>query len=208
MADFTQIAVYAASVTVLLLTPGPVNLLVVRAGLAGGMRGAFRVVVGTAAASLVLILATALLVNGVFSLHPAVFASAQLAGCLYLVWLAVGMIRRMRAQRADLAGALPVPAGIGQGFAIAISNPKYLVFFSSFLPQFLDVLPTPSQSLALLGGIWLFLVFTALSGFAYAVRRLIRPKFHGHLLLGASFLLLGFGLFGAGWAVKRLLALG
>lgn len=201
-----QIFVYILSVTVLLLTPGPVNLLVVRAGLASGMRGAFRVVLGTAAASVVLILAAGLLINGVFTLNPAVFASVQLAGCLYLIWLAMRMIRRLRRQGADLASAGAMQVGIGQGFAVAITNPKYLVFFSSFLPQFLDVLPTPGQSFVLLSALWLCLVFAALSGFAFAIRRVIRPKYHGALLLGASFLLLGFGLFGAGWAVKRLLA--
>lgn len=204
--DLSRLVLYTLSVTILLLTPGPVNLLVLRAGLAGGMPGAFRVVVGTAAASLVLILAAGLLVAGVFTLNPAVFASLQLAGCLYLIWLAIRMIWRLRQQGADLAGAEAQQAGIGQGFAIALTNPKYLVFFSSFLPQFLDVLPTPGQSFVLLGALWLCLVFAALSGFAFAIRRVIRPKYHSALLLGASFLLLGFGLLGAVWAGKRLLA--
>ena len=62
----------------------------------------------------------------------------RLAGAAYLIWLGFKMIR---SSGADNEGATPAPPRGGfltQGILVALSNPKTLIFFGAFFPQFID----------------------------------------------------------------------
>lgn len=198
-------ALYALSVVSLLVTPGPVTLLVVRAGLAGGMRHALQTICGTNAASLVLIFVSALLIKGLLVIDDTVFSAVRMAGCLYITWIAAGMVREAWQTPAD-AGVLtsapqrPMRAGFLRGFVMAISNPKDIIFFASFLPQFIAVLPKPDHSIALLTALWIVLDFTTLGLLALLVRRAVRPAMQQRLLLLSSALLLLIGAGGFAYA--------
>jgi len=67
-------------------------------------------------------------------------------------------------------GAAPVPPRGGfflQGFLVAISNPKTLIFFGAFIPQFLDPKGNHALQIAIMGAT--ALVFAAMSDSTYAV---------------------------------------
>ena len=205
--NFSLAALFVVAVVSLLVTPGPVTLLVVRAGLAGGMRHALQTIAGTNAASLVLIGVSALLIQGLLVLDDAVLLGVRLLGCGYIVWMAWGMVQEAR-QRPSPHGAdsAPVPARAGfvRGFVLGISNHKDIIFFASFLPQFIGVLPTPGHSLVVLTGLWIVLDFGTLGLLAWLLRSLVRPGAQRQLLLGASLLLL---LIGVGGGLHALYAL-
>lgn len=207
--NFPLTALYAASVVSLLITPGPVTLLVVRAGLAGGMRHAMHTICGTNAASLLLIFASALLIKGLLVIDEAAFSVVRMLGCLYIVWIAWGMIKDARETPAQCEAQAPTRtparAGFGRGFTLAISNPKDIVFFASFLPQFIGVLPTPDQSIGLLTALWIVLDFTTLGLLAFLVRRMVRPAQEQRLLVVSSVMLLLIGLGGGAHAVHELM---
>ncbi|WP_157948327.1 LysE family translocator [Pulveribacter suum] len=205
--DLGLVALYATSVVSLLVTPGPVTLLVLRAGLAGGMRHAFLTICGSNAASLILIGISALLIKGLLVVDERVFALVRLLGCLYIAWIALAMVRDARgAAPAGATAQTPARAGFVRGFTLAISNPKDIVFFASFLPQFIAVLPTPDQSIGLLTGLWIVLDFATLGLLAFAVRRVVSPARERRLLLASAVLLLLIGLGGFGHAAYELLA--
>lgn len=204
--DLSLVALYVASVVSLLVTPGPVTLLVLRAGLAGGMRHAFLTICGSNVASLILIFVSALLIKGLLVVDERVFTLVRLAGCLYIAWIALGMVRDARGPaQAGSAAQMPARAGFVRGFTLAISNPKDIVFFASFLPQFIAVLPTPDQSLGLLTGLWIVLDFATLGLLAFAVRRVVSPARERRLLLVSALLLLLIGVGGFGHAAYGLL---
>lgn len=201
------LALYATSVVSLLVTPGPVTLLVLQTGLQAGMRAALATIAGTNLASLVLIGLAALLIQGLLVIHPAVFAVVRLLGCLYICKLAWDML-----QTAPSAGSVPAkagthPGGFRRGFALAISNPKDIVFFSSFLPQFSGVMPSVAHSLVLLTGVWIVLDFSVLCLLTLAMRRLVRQRMQRRLLQVSAVLLLLVGLAGLVLALRELLAL-
>ncbi|QNK65928.1 LysE family transporter [Variovorax sp. PAMC26660] len=208
--NFSLTALYMTSVVSLLVTPGPVTLLVVRAGLAGGMRHAMQTICGTNAASLVLIFASALLIKGLLVIDGTVFSLVRMFGCLYIAWIALGMVREAwRAPPGDAGkGSAPIPARAGfvRGFTLAISNPKDIIFFASFLPQFIGVLPTPDQSLGLLTVLWIVLDFTTLGLLAFLIRRVVGPAQERRLLLISSLLLLLIGIGGFTHAVYEIMA--
>ncbi|MGF6211104.1 LysE family translocator [Comamonas sp. 4034] len=201
------LALYAASVVSLLATPGPVTLLVVQTGLSSGMRPALATIAGTNLASLVLIALAALLIQGFLVIHPAVFALVRLLGCLYICKMAWDM---QRDARLPASGTLPaagsaLPGGFGRGFALAISNPKDIIFFSSFLPQFSGVMPQVGPSLVLLTVVWIVLDFSVLSMLALAMRKLVSPRLQRLLLQVSSWLLLLIGVAGLVMALRDLL---
>lgn len=206
--NFSLTALFAASVVSLLVTPGPVTLLVLRAGLAGGMRHALQTIAGTNAASLVLIAVSTLLIKGLLVMDDAVMVGIRLLGCAYISTIAWGMVRealQMPQTGQASTGLVAAPAGFVRGFALGISNPKDIIFFASFLPQFMGVLPSPDHSIALLTGLWIVLDFSTLLLLTLLVRKLVRPALQRSLLLVAAVLLLVIGVGGLVHALHGML---
>lgn len=194
---------YAVSVVSLLVTPGPVTLLVVRAGLAGGMRHAFQTICGTNLASLVLIFISGLLIKGLLVIEDTTFTVVRLLGCVYIAWTAVGMVREawQPPQGTMPTGSgRPARAGFTRGFLLAISNPKDIIFFASFMPQFIAVLPSPDHSIWLLTALWIALDFATLGLLTVFIRRAATPWLQQRLLLISSILLLLIGVGGFTYA--------
>ena len=132
---------YAAATLVLALTPGPSGLLALtHGGLHGARRTAFTAAGGVAGFTLLI----ALSMSGLGALLAAserAFEAVRLAGALYLVWLGVRAWRSPPPRPgAPAGGARGRRAGslFAEGFLVALSNPKVILFFAAFLPQFLD----------------------------------------------------------------------
>ncbi len=124
---------------VIMIVPGPTVTLIIANALTHGTRAGLLNVAGT---QLGMGLMIAIVVVGLASLVEAMgywFEWLRLAGAAYLIWLGIKLIRSSGAA-ADRNGAAPKPRGgfLLQGFLVAVSNPKTLVFFGAFFPQFLD----------------------------------------------------------------------
>ncbi|MDO4968915.1 MAG: LysE family translocator, partial [Comamonadaceae bacterium] len=192
-------ALFMLSVVSLLVTPGPVTLLVVRAGMAGGMRHAVQTIAGTNAASLVLIAVSALLIKGLLVLDDGVLTAVRALGCAYISWMAWGMLqeaRKVPVEGTENPAAAPALAGVGRGFALGISNPKDIVFFAAFFPQFIGVLPSADHSMVLLTGLWVVLDFSVLGLLALLMPKLVGPTLQRRLLRWSALLLLWIGMGG------------
>ena len=132
---------YLIAATVLVLMPGPIVTLVIANSLSHGTRKGLATVAGASIGNAVLVTATAFGLITFFALLGKIFAVVRLAGAAYLIWLGI------RAWRNHGGGSLATPrpavprssrAVFLQGFLIAITNPKAIVFYIAFLPQFLD----------------------------------------------------------------------
>ena len=133
---------YLAAAVGLSLTPGPNGLLSLTHGVQFGFRRAAFTALGGVTGFLVLIAASLAGLGAVLAASETAFLVLKLAGAAYLIVLGIRLWRAPPpAVAASLAEAAPNRAGPArlyrQGFLVAVSNPKALVFFAAFLPQFM-----------------------------------------------------------------------
>ena len=138
---------YLLAAVGLSLSPGPNGLLALTHGALYGPRRALNTVLGGALGFFVLIGLSMFGIGALIAASPAALVAMKWVGGAYLAWLGVQV---WRAPPIGLdAGAQPVPRSCGsmflQGALCAVTNPKGLLFFVAFLPQFID----PARSLVL-----------------------------------------------------------
>jgi len=131
---------YLAAAVGLSLTPGPNSLLVLTHGALHGHRKTLFTVAGGALGFVALIALSMLGIGALLQTSAGALTVLKLLGGAYLVWLGIQLWRAPAVQlqadaaRADARGA----ALFRQGLLTAASNPKALLFFGAFLPQFID----------------------------------------------------------------------
>ncbi|SMG61390.1 LysE family translocator [Paraburkholderia susongensis] len=185
------------------LAPGPNNLLSINVAARHGFMKAF--VGGTgrllAFAMMLMLAATGLAV--VLHASEWIFLAIKLAGAAYLIWLAI-QLWRSEAPAIDTSQSQDAALAriARQEFLVAAGNPKAILVFTAFLPQFVDVAQPILPQFAALGASFLVLEWIAIALYSWAgmylgkwlVRAKIRRWFNrccgGFLAaIGVSFLL-------------------
>ncbi|MEM9049061.1 MAG: LysE family translocator [Pseudomonadota bacterium] len=132
----TLLAFVVAS-AVLLVMPGPTVLMVMAQSLAHGRRAGAASVSGVALGDL---LATTLSVSGLGALLAAsatAFAVAKLLGALWLIWLGLRFVFVRRTAAPGVQAASSQRRVFRDAFLVTATNPKGLLFFMAFVPQFI-----------------------------------------------------------------------
>ena len=159
---------YIAACVALALLPGPIVTLVIANGLRHGTRAALTNIAGVQAALLIVIGVVAIGLTSLMATMGYWFDWVRFAGAIYLVWLGVKLIRDpVQGLKSDEAPPPPRGGFFLQGFLVALSNPKLLVFFGAFIPQFVDMSRDHLPQVALLGVT--FMVVAGLTDAAYAL---------------------------------------
>lgn len=143
---------------VLAVTPGPGVLYIVARSLAQGQRAGLASVAGVALGNLGNALLAAWGLATLFAFSHATFITVKFAGALYLVYMGVRILLapRGRGLRATSPGD---GHALRDGVVVALLNPKTLVFFAAFLPQFMTAAaPAVWQALAL-GALFVAIAF-------------------------------------------------
>lgn len=147
-------------------SPGPDNLMVLGMGISRGRRHGMAFGLGCALGCLSHTVLAVVGVGALVAASPLAFSLLKVAGGLYLVWLGLQSLRsRGGAQAAaDAAGAQGLRALFWRGMLANAINPKVVIFFLAFLPQFVQAERgnVPAQ-LAQLG-----LLFTAQAALLFA----------------------------------------
>jgi len=155
--DLAPVPLFLGAVALICLAPGPDMAYLVGTGLAGGRPAAARAAFGITLGVSVYVAVTAAGLGLVVAAHPRVLTGLQVFGAGYLGWLAWTTWRESRTYGSDRA---VVPAGAvghsGQrwfrrGFIVNLTNPKIMLFFVAFLPQFLGNASSPTVQLLMLG---------------------------------------------------------
>jgi homoserine/homoserine lactone efflux protein len=193
-------SVFTVTTTALCLTPGPAVLFVVSQGLGRGAMPAFWASVGIIAGNTLYFALSATGLAAVLLASWDLFAAIEWLGAGYLVWLGV------RTLVGGSALARVVPAGgreassrlLARGFLVQAANPKALVFFTAFVPQFVDpALPVASQ-VAILGITTVVVELPVLAAYgalaARSARLVARPGFAVWTQRAAGLLLVGAGV--------------
>jgi homoserine/homoserine lactone efflux protein len=131
-------AAYVVTCAVIALVPGPTVTVIVANSLAHGSRAGLLNVAGT---QLGLALMMAILVVGLSSVIAAMgwlFDWLRWAGAAYLVYLGWKLLRSPDAIDPEKTGAAPRGGFVLQGFLVLMANPKALLWFGAFIPQFVN----------------------------------------------------------------------
>ena len=134
---------YIAAVAVLVATPGPTMLMCVTNAINHGPRPAMASGAGALAASAFIMMLSALGLGALLAASEAAFTMLKVFGAIYLVWLGIVTFHK-QAIVAEAQATRPPRSFFVQGLLVGASNPKALLFFAAFFPQFID----PSQPAA------------------------------------------------------------
>lgn len=120
------------------VTPGPDMMFCLAQGLRGGARCGWAASGGVALGGMLHVLLAGLGLGALVAALPGAFDAIRWGGAAYLAWIA------WKTLRTPIAGsdAPPLVPGqaLRQGFAVNITNPKYILFVLAFVPQFIDPL--------------------------------------------------------------------
>ncbi|MPQ86492.1 LysE family translocator [Pseudomonas sp. MAFF 730085] len=166
--DLATLAVFVPACFALNMAPGPNNLLSVSNATRYGYRTsclagvgrllAFAGMIAVASAGLAVVLQTSELL----------FYAIKILGAAYLFYLAFSLWRADSQPQAESAAAgMGVWALARQEFLVAAGNPKAILIFTAFLPQFVTQDQPVTPQFALLGAMFLMLEWIAISAYAY-----------------------------------------
>jgi homoserine/homoserine lactone efflux protein len=158
---------YVAACVVIVIVPGPTVTLVVANSITHGTRAGLLNIAGT---QLGLAVMMGIVLVGLASLIETMgiwFDWVRLVGAGYLVWLGWKLFRAPGGMLAP--GKAPAPRGgfFLQGFLVLLSNPKALLLFGAFIPQFVDPKTNYVGQVVLLGAT--AMITAAIFDSAYAV---------------------------------------
>ena len=187
---------FIAAVVILMAIPGPNVALIVANSMAHGTRFGLLTVAATSSAVVVQLTLTVVGATAVLAFLAASFDWLRWLGVAYLVWLGIAT---WRAPTIDLARTKPLARSArliyARGFLVGLTNPKTLLFYGAFFPQFITPGPEAGRQLLLLAVTFLVVAIVCDSGWAILAGRLrallvahtrLRNRLTGGLLVGAG----------------------
>ena len=165
---------YVAAVALLIVTPGPTMLMCMTNSINHGPRRAMTSVGGAVTAVLCVMALSAMGLGALLATSETAFTTAKVVGAAYLVWLGIKTFRSttVLTPGSDTAEASTRSFYL-QGFLVGASNPKAVLFFAAFFPQFLNPAAPIVPQFALLALTFMAFEFTVLTMCALGVARLM-----------------------------------
>ena len=236
MIAFDVLFGYIASVFLLIATPGPVIMLIIRNASLYGFKNALFTGIGTNAASLILIAISIAIILGLFSITESLLSIISAFGCLFIFYLgASSFISNIKSgalkhlgknnnieQNLDSKDSSPLAQNdknlqnkdsknntdstqskqlslkhaFLQGFSIAITNPKDILFFLAFFPQFLSISNYLTLSFTLLVILWIALDFSIIITYSLLLQKMIFLRYKHILAIVSDYTLMIVGIAG------------
>ncbi|WP_026987082.1 LysE family translocator [Fodinicurvata fenggangensis] len=199
---------FVAASTILLMIPGPTILLVISHALSRGRHAAGASVAGVVLGDFTAMTASLLGLGALLAASASAFMVLKWIGAAYLVYLGIRLWRSPVAQEqtetpdnpSPKRGSFPV---FLHTYTVTALNPKSIVFFIAFLPQFLVSGQPLLAQMAILEAT--FLVLAAINAAAFALlaaaarEKIKRPRTQRLFNRTGGSLLIGAGLLAAGW---------
>jgi threonine/homoserine/homoserine lactone efflux protein len=134
------LAAFMLAAFVLIVTPGPDMALFLGQTLTAGRARGLAAMLGVSTGVVVHGLIAAFGLSALLAASVVAFTAVKIAGVAYLIWLAVGALRHGSALtlRRDAAARRPLGQVYLLGLGCNLLNPKIIVFFVTFLPQFVS----------------------------------------------------------------------
>jgi threonine/homoserine/homoserine lactone efflux protein len=164
---------YVAAVALLIVTPGPTMLMCMTNSINHGPRRAMTSVAGAVTAVLGVMVLSAMGLGALLAASETAFTTAKFVGAAYLIYLGVRTFRSEAILKIDDGAAQPRRSFYLQGVLVGASNPKAVLFFAAFFPQFLNPAAPIVPQFAALALTFMAMEFTVLTTCALGVSRLV-----------------------------------
>ncbi len=153
MPSSSQWVAFLVASILFIQVPGPSLLFTIGRALTVGRREALLSVVGNAIGVTAQVALVAIGLGAVVAASATAYTAIKLLGAAYVVWLGIQAIRHRADARLAMENAAPVRRGhpVRIGFTVGATNPKTIVFFVAFLPQFTDPAGSVGAQTMLLG---------------------------------------------------------
>lgn len=160
---------FSIASTVMLAIPGPTTLLVVGIALAEGRRSAWSVAAGVVLGDFTAMSLSLAGLGLIISASATVFTIMKWMGAAYLIYLGIRMwLDKSPLPSADGVDRLPTSkwSMMGRAYTVTTLNPKSIVFFIAFMPQFIMPAAPVLPQILLLGGTFLLLALANAAAYA------------------------------------------
>jgi threonine/homoserine/homoserine lactone efflux protein len=159
--SLSVLSAYSLACFVLFITPGPDMSLQLAKTLAGGRRAGIAAATGASLGIVVHSLLAAFGLSALVAASPSMFLALKVLGAGYLLWLAVDAIRNGSSLSVAAEGSTTMSfwRTLALGIGVNLTNPKVVLFFVTFLPQFVDAADPHAGAKLLFLGIY-FVVFS------------------------------------------------
>lgn len=162
-------AIFLGLSIVIIIIPGPNVLVIVATSLQQGRTRGLQTVAGTSVAMIVQMLIAAAGTHWLVQSLSNGFSWIKWGGVAYLLYLGIQNLLRSKPDSPKVGSAM---GSFGKGFVISLTNPKTILFFSAFLPQFVDPgAPYLGQIIILSAQFWILAVLLD-TGYALLASRL------------------------------------
>ena len=191
---------YTLACVVLFVTPGPDMSLFLSKTLSGGRRAGLAAMCGAMAGCVIHTLLAALGLSALIAASATAFTVLKIVGALYLLWLAVDAVRRGSALNVTSTTRPPEPIArtFMVGLGINLTNPKIVLFFVTFLPQFVSASDADAAGKLVFLGLYFVAVSTPLAALMIvgAERVIALARSRPRLMRAVDYVFAGvFGLF-------------
>ena len=161
MPSTNQLLAFVVASILFIQVPGPSLLFTIGRALTVGRRDALLSVVGNTLGLVVQVAGVALGLGALVAASATAYTSLKLVGAAYVVWLGIQAIRHRKDARLAMVSAEPAAEqgaspwrSVWTGVLVGVTNPKTIVFFAAFLPQFIDPGAPAAPQLLLLGAVF------------------------------------------------------
>ncbi|MDB5554821.1 MAG: lysine transporter LysE [Rhizobium sp.] len=199
---------FCAASAILLAIPGPTVLLVISYALGHGRKMAFATIAGAALGDFTTMTASMLGLGALLAASATIFTVLKWIGAVYLVYLGIKLWRAPVAEPSGdedtAASSREKPLRIfAHAYLVTALNPKSIIFFVAFLPQFLDASRSVPLQLAIFEATFLILAITNTSLYALlagmARSQIRKPRVQRVVNRTGGSLMIGAGMLAVGW---------
>ncbi len=195
---------FVGASAVLLAIPGPTVLLIVSYALGHGRKPAAAIVAGVALGDVTAMTTSMLGLGAVLATSALVFTGLRWVGGAYLIYLGIKLWRAPVGADAFEAAPMASPLRMfAHAYAVTALNPKSIIFFVAFVPQFLDDSRALLPQAAVL--VITFVVMATVNSIGFALlasaarQRLKQARVQRVVNRTGGSLLIGAGIFAFGW---------
>jgi threonine/homoserine/homoserine lactone efflux protein len=181
--SLTTYLLYLAAVAVLVLSPGPTMLMCMTTALNEGKSSALAAAVGSISAAVGVMTLSALGLGALLAASALAFTVVKVIGAIYLIWLGIKTFSN-NAEATDIKRASTdqrLRSHYVRGLLVGFSNPKAILFFTAFFPQFLNPVEPFAPQYSILALTFIACEFSVLAMCAFgvsAIAPVLRSKWH------------------------------
>ncbi len=159
---------FIAACVAIAIVPGPSVTVIIANSLRHGTGSGLLTVAGTQVGLLLMLAALAAGLATIIDHMGMMFDWIRWLGAAYLIWLGIKLWRADGAMEATASGSSAKHGLFWQGLLVVWSNPKALLFFGAFIPQFIDPMQDPLMQTLMLGSIFVVTATMLDSSYAFA----------------------------------------